>query len=157
MELESRRLAGAADARRRAWFLSIAGFFPFAFFALCIVWFDQQNPLRPLVIDSMKIYGAIILSFLGGIRWGIAMKSENVEKTGLVFSLSVLPSIIGWLSLFLPLPYVFAVQALGFAGQGAWDSFAAQHQVYGLWFARLRSTITFLVVACLVVAFFATI
>ena len=157
MELESRRLTGAADARRRAWVLSIAGFIPFALFALCIAWFDQQNPLRPLVIDSLKTYGAIILSFLGGIRWGIAMKSENVERTGVIFTLSVLPSIIGWLSLFLPLPYVFAVQALGFAGQGAWDSFAAQHRVYGLWFSRLRSTITFLVVGCLVIAFFATI
>ena len=151
------RLTEAAKTRRLAWFLSLAGFIPFAFLASGLLILDANNPLRPLAIDGLKTYAAIILSFLGGIRWGLAMKASEPEKERLSLLLSVVPAIVGWISIFVPEPYVFGILILAFSAHGAWDSFAGQKGVFGLWFVKLRTVLTFIVVASLAVGFFVTV
>ncbi|MEM8749829.1 MAG: DUF3429 domain-containing protein [Pseudomonadota bacterium] len=146
----------ATRNRRTAWLLSLAGIIPFAFLSLTLVLMENSNPAYAILIDGLKTYAAVILSFLGGIRWGNALHSLSDEGAGTTFAISVVPSLVGWFSLLLPLPYVFAVLALAFAAQGAWDTFAGQFGVFGLWFARLRMVITGCVAICLAVAFFAT-
>ena len=47
--------------------LGYLGFIPFALFTI-LPWILGENWLRPSLI-SLVIYGAIILSFLGGIIW----------------------------------------------------------------------------------------
>ena len=152
----ARRASFAARNRRRAWILSLAGYIPFAFLVAALFVLDSQNPQQALVVDALKAYGAVILSFLGGIRWGLVVRYQSEETTGLTLVLSVVPSLIGWVALFLPVPLAFGLLALGFAAQGAWDALSAQSGEFGLWFARLRTALTLLVVGALVLAVFAT-
>ena len=157
LETQNQRITDAAKTRRVAWILSLAGAIPFVALTLCLVMFAPTHPFYDIAQDALKTYGAVILSFLGGIRWGLAMRSPDPETGRHVFVASVIPSLLGWFAIFLPAPYVYGLLAIGFAGQGSWDSFAAQKGLFGLWFAKLRITITTIVVACMVLAFFATV
>ena len=152
----ARRASMAERNRRRAWLLSLAGFVPFAFLAVGLLVMDVSNPQRLIVVDTLKTYAAIILSFLGGIRWGASVRHPSENWTGPTFTLSVVPSLVGWAAIFLSAPLTFGVLALAFAAQGAWDAFSAQQGRFGLWFARLRTVLTLLVVGVLLVSLFAT-
>jgi len=60
-------------------------------------------------------YGAVILSFLGGVRWGMAVEGESIPQTWLQYGWSVTPALIGWSALFLPVAagYVTLISGLG--------------------------------------------
>lgn len=142
--------------REGAWFLSLTGFLPFAFLALSLFFLSDDSAYRPLATDALKTYGAVILSFLGGARWGVAVRSPINEKTVKTLFLSVVPSLAGWFSLYFVPPVTFAVLALAFAAQGAWDSFAGEKGIYPAWFAKLRIVLTLLVTTSMILAIFAT-
>ena len=146
-----------ALTRRNAWALSLAGYIPFAFLALGLWLLLPESEFYGVAIDAMKTYGAVILSFLGGVRWGLALKfaSEEPARRELIFA--IVPSLVGWFSLALDAPYVFAVQALAFAGQGAWDSLSGERGAFAMWFVKLRTVLTFLVTGAMIAAFFATV
>ena len=98
-------------------------------------------------------YGAVILSFLGGIRWGAALQNG---PPAVLFG-SVLPSLAGFVSLLLvislpriAMPWAILVLLAGFASQAAWDYFAPGP--LPAWFVRLRILITSVVIVCLLVA-----
>ena len=156
IEQQTRKLTEGAKTRRRIWQVAWAGAVPFIIFALALLFLASDNPLSLVAVDALKTWCAVVLSFLGGIRWGLAMK-EDPELARSQFLASIVAPAVAWLSLFLPVPYVFGVLALAIAGQGAWDSFAGQRGVFGLWFVKLRMVFTFIAVATLVVGFFATV
>ena len=143
--------------RRNAWVLSLAGFVPIAAMSAGLWLLLPQSDYYAFVEAALKTYGAVILSFLGGVRWGVALRSENEASSRVVLILAVLPSLVGWLSLYLVSPYVYAVQALAFAAVGAWDALSGEKGAFGLWFVRLRTVLTFLVTGALIAAFFATV
>ena len=72
--------------------LGYLGFIPFALFTI-LPWILGENWLRPSLI-SLVIYGAIILSFLGGIIWQSSKKQSDLVS-GILFSL------LGFASIFL--------------------------------------------------------
>lgn len=157
VERSARQLTRNALSRKTAWVLSLAGALPLLTLSLALLWLDSVNPLEAIAVDAMKTYGAVILSFLGGIRWGMALRNATSDDTHMRLIVSVVPSLAGWFSLLLPIPYVFAVQALAFAAQGAWDSFAGQKGEVQLWFVKLRMTLTFIVASCMIMGFFGTV
>ena len=142
--------------RRMAWLLAICGFLPFGLLAMSLFFLSKGDPNYGLAHNALTTYGAVILSFLGGIRWGAAMRSPITDGSVRVLLFAVMPSLIGWFSLYLSSPYVFAVQALAFAGQGAWDAFAGEKGSVGMWYVKLRTVLTLLVSGSLIAAFFAT-
>ena len=142
---------------RAGWLLALAGFIPFAGLALSLLILNAEHTLFGVAQQWLATYGAVILSFLGGIRWGLALQTPNEEVAPRVLVLSIVPSLVGWFSLFVPAPYVFAIQALAFAGQGAWDAFTGPDQGFPQWFSRLRMWLTLIVTGAMVRAFFATI
>ncbi len=52
---------------------------------------------------ALLSYGAVIVSFLGGIHWGLAMRASPVPVARLVWG--VLPSLLGWLAVLLDSPW----------------------------------------------------
>ncbi len=146
-----------ALTRRNAWILSIAGYIPFVVLSGSLWVLLPQSEFSLLAETSLQTYGAIILSFLGGIRWGLALHTASEMSARRDMILAVAPSLVGWLSLYLDAPNVFAVQALAFAAVGAWDAFSGEKGAFGLWFVRLRTVLTFLVTGALIAAFFATV
>ena len=155
----------AQSARRTAWALSLAGYVPFAFLAFVLVIDGRYGVWGELALDALLTYGAVILSFMGGVRWGAAIADRVDTHRARDVAVSVVPSLVGWAALFMPSPVGLAVLALAFAAQGAWDAFSAQKAWDGLvgeggrgvarlppWFGRLRIVLTLLVVGALVAA-----
>ena len=77
---------------RAAW-LGYLGILPFlAGFILLL------NPdTAAVALEGTRNYAAIILTFVGAIHWGRAMSSASPY----LLSLSVLPSLVAWCTLFL--------------------------------------------------------
>lgn len=136
-----------------AWALSLAGFIPFAFLAIILLSLGVTNELFSSLFDIFKVWSALILSFLGGIRWGFAIAHEPFENRNLI--LSVIPSILAWFVLLLPDAYTILALLVLFCMHGAWDSFYINQGKVVPWFGKIRVTLTFLVAAAHVVVLFA--
>jgi hypothetical protein len=77
--------------------LGIGGLFPFVFLALTI-WFG--GPWRGFATGALMAYGAIIISFLGGLHWGLAMRERVPPKAALFWGISA--ALLAWVSVLLP-------------------------------------------------------
>lgn len=144
-----------------AWFLALAGYLPFAFLTIMLAldpgFVSGEGRFAEMesgVAGLLKAYAAIILSFLGGIRWGLAVDRVADRPPSETLILSVIPPLIGWFAFFLAEPWAYAIFAGGFAVIGWWDRQLAGEGGMPTWFARLRMTLSVLVTVTLVVAFF---
>lgn len=140
---------------RLARMLGFAGLIPFVCLALWLYGIAPDHAWRQGTITLLLAYGAAILSFLGGARWGVAMSRER-EDAGLDYALAMAPPLIGWVAVVTPVPYAFALLAAAFAAQGAWDTLAEYQGKAPRWYAKLRTTLTVVVVASMLVALAAT-
>jgi ribose/xylose/arabinose/galactoside ABC-type transport system permease subunit len=92
---------------------------------------------RTAAASVLALYGALILSFLGGARWGLAVGRPGPDAV--IVSLAMLPSLVGLALLLMPdavrLPGLAAALALHWL----WDISSS-----GLpaWYPRLRSILT---------------
>ena len=57
--------------------LGYAGLIPFVFLAACL-WLVGED-LHPYVALSMQAYGGVIVSFLGGIHWGVGFHNALTQ------------------------------------------------------------------------------
>ena len=139
---------------RTLWALGLGGLVPFIVLSLLLMYAGRSF----IAFDTLKLaftaYSAVILSFLGGIRWGLSLQPGH-QGTGTLV-LSVLPSLLGWALMFVPSPYMFAGFAAGFALTGLWDVMSARSGELPRWFGRLRLVISAVVTLCQIVAFVAT-
>ncbi|WP_182087140.1 DUF3429 domain-containing protein [Aureimonas sp. ME7] len=138
---------------RAAWILGLGGLIPFVVGAYLIAIGSEIIPLPdlPFVILS---YGAIILSFLGGIRWGAAL-NEPRRQSPTTLAISVLPAIAAWVCVLLPSPWSFVGLAVVLVVQGVWDVGAIREgRIVTPWFAQLRIVLTAVAVLSLVVIAF---
>lgn len=131
--------------------LGLAGLIPF------IAGAAAQWQALPLIgaetgLKLVVIYGAIILSFLGGIRWGTAIGPYDTGRQGLEFSASVLGSLAGLAAAFLPAIPGLALLIAGFLMQGLWDVMSVDAGRLPAWFGRLRMILTAGAVLSLVAA-----
>lgn len=78
--------------------LGYAGVIPFI---AAVVLMGSTGPeLKQIALDAFLVYGAVILSFLGGIRWGAAATAKSDANLALI--VSVLPSLWAAVCLLLP-------------------------------------------------------
>jgi len=126
---------------RGALVLGWAGVLPFA--ALAGLAFVPEFHARAL--SAFLAYSVVILSFLGGVRWGRALAAgAGVGQ----YARSVLPSLWGWAAwcLLAPAPALAALAA-GFVLAGAWDARGDALPAPDA-FRRLRLGLGLAVVAC---------
>lgn len=140
---------------RTARLLAYAGLLPFLLLAIWLAAIPADHIWRDGTIFLLKAYAATILSFLGGVRWGVAMTRHTDESAGDMLASAAAP-LLGWLSVATPAPYAFALLAVAFAAHGAWDTLAAHRRKTPDWYARLRIVATSVVVATMILAFVAT-
>ena len=139
---------------RMLWILGLGGLIPFAVMSGLLAYAGREFIAFDMLVKALSGYGAVILSFLGGIRWGASLMRASSGR--LTLFLSVLPSLFAWICLFLPAPWLFAALALGFLAQGAWDVTAIHRGKLPEAFRKLRIVLTAVVVVCMIAAFVST-
>lgn len=115
--------------------LGLAGLIPFWALALALLMRGAFG-LHPAALDlALATYGAIITSFLGGIRWGLAVRAED---NGAQYAVSVLPSLIAWALLLAPEPYRLIGLGVLVLVLGPVDLGLVRAGLAPPWFGRLR-------------------
>jgi hypothetical protein len=87
-------------------------------------------------------YGAVVLSFLGGARWGHAVRAGDRL-------LAVLPGLAGFCAMFLPPVVAIALLIAVFLWQSLWDLISAQDGRLSYQSATNRIAFTSMVVPAL--------
>ena len=136
--------------------LGLAGLIPFVAGAASL-WVPLPMLPPEQGLKVAVIYGAIILSFLGGIRWGTAIGPYDSGRQTLEFSASVLGSLAGLAAALLPAIPALALLIAGFLMQGLWDVMSVDAGRLPNWFGRLRMILTAGAVVSLVAALLAVI
>ena len=127
---------------RWAQVLGYGGLIPF--FAAAIASWTLDEPLLGIdPIDAGRAYGAVILSFLGGIRWGLALTSAKQIAAEKDLAISVAPSVAAWAALLLPALPGLVILLAGFIAQLYWDMRAHRKGLIPQWFKGLRVQLTF--------------
>lgn len=136
--------------------LGLAGLIPF--FAGAVALWTPLPVLTPeLGLKLITAYGAIILSFLGGIRWGTAIGPYDTRRQGLELSASVLGSLAGLAAVFMPAVPALTLLITGFLMQALWDVMSVEAGRLPPWFGKLRMLLTAGAVVSLVAALVAVI
>lgn len=79
--------------------LGTAGVLPFLGLALAAL--SQGEPEATRLVGLLVAYGAVILSFLGAVHWGLVLAAPQAEQPLLRLSLGVVPALAGWMALWL--------------------------------------------------------
>ncbi len=140
--------------RRTAWLLGFLGLLPFVGLGLAFILVGPSA--RPMLAQAMMFYAVCIISFLGGIHWGVALVFHELPVVYVVTSLvwSVLPALMAW-----PISLMPVVQALPWAASAlifilAVDLRLNKHYPVPPWFASLRSILTVAAAGSLAFAWF---
>ncbi len=138
-----------------AWarWLTFAGAIPFIACSAAL-WFTP-NQYRGFAASTLTAYAAVILSFLGGIQWGMAVNliDSAPRSARNIFLLSVVPSLLAWAMLLLPEPRSRIVVAIFlFAFLWVIDALLNVQKLIPSWFFKLRSMITVIVIVSLAAA-----
>jgi hypothetical protein len=124
--------------------LGFAGALPFVVAALLAF---AGPPSSARAVQSLLVYGAVILSFLGGVQWGLTMASGQLSIARL--GISVVPALIAWPAALLGGPLGLLLLAAAFAGVLAYDLRTVREGRAPAWYPALRWPLTLVVVACL--------
>jgi hypothetical protein len=129
--------------------LGLAGALPFWFAAVVFLFGGPISPAQALSVAVA--YGAVILSFLGGIRWGAALGPIDEARRAREFGISVIPSLAGFAAFFVPPHLGLSILVSGFLLQALWDVTSTDQGLLPRWFGRLRIILTLAATVPLVV------
>lgn len=133
-------LAKKASASVAAKWMGYLGLLPFLFGAIGL-WLGLTW-LAPVLIA----YGAVILSFVGAIYWGLAMAQPRARAS--IYYAAVLPALVGWVALLAPKIISLPLLAAAFVGWRIWEQTAPGVILPG-WFETLRTVLTAGAAICL--------
>jgi hypothetical protein len=151
MPLDSLSRPRAASIPPAAAWVGYLGCVPFGL-AAAALWVAGAPALQREIAFAMAAYGAVILSFLGGVRWGREIARQGPLPGRGPLLLSTAPCLLAWLALLLPGPsHPLLALLLAFVVVGLLDV----HEEELAWYARLRLVLTAIVGACLVAALLA--
>jgi hypothetical protein len=138
-ETDSNRIRPAAMA------LGLAGCVPY--WAAALVVLGEIGPLSaPWAVWGIIAYGAVGLAFLGGIRWGLALRPLGAHRQAWEIALSTAAPLAGFAALVVPPVIGISVLIAGLLTQALWDQMCADTGRLPVWFARLRVVLTSLAV-----------
>jgi hypothetical protein len=131
-----------------AW-LGGGGIVPFAGLTLLAL-FANKPEQRELATRAFVVYSGIILSFLGGVRWGAALTFPSVR----LLTLAIAPSLVAFGCLLLPNHTALGFLGVTFAFIGLTDYTRGTHALWPMWYKRLRVRLTVAVVVLHLVLYF---
>ena len=141
--------------KRLAWIFAIAGAVIFA--ALTAMLFSSQTQVRIPGIAALVTFAAIVLSYLGGIEGGLALRDEvgTAQTRAIAFAMSALPSLAAWGVLWLPSTrWQLGASLALFVAVWMSDLWLARRGLVPSWFVDLRTAVTAVVALTLGVALY---
>jgi Protein of unknown function (DUF3429) len=133
--------------------LGVAGLLPFV---ACAIQVATGQPLGPRLtgpaLYALTIYGAVILSFLGGIQWGLAVAAADRSDGWRRYGLSVVPSFIAWAGVWVGGRPGLITLAAGVAIWAFYELWSTGLGEAPAWYGRLRAGLSLVVVAALAAA-----
>lgn len=104
--------------------------------------------------QALLIYGAVILSFLGGVIWGrlLAPASEELAGRSRHFCYSVFPALLGWTATLVPSRAGLLLLAAGFVVAWFYERTLVQTGLLPRWYLAMRNHLTIVVVLALLAA-----
>lgn len=129
--------------------LGAGGLIPFIVLAGSL-WVAPE-PYRPMLADWLRSYAAVILSFVGAVHWGFAMLHPKVgdNERDTVMAWSVVPALVGWVGMIVPLRHGLVFIAAMFVIQLSMDRAFARRFALPPWYLSLRNGLTAVVVVCI--------
>jgi len=138
---------------RPALVLGLAGVLPFL--GLPVAALFDAGALLPdalgahVSVPALMLYAAIILSFMGGAQWGLAMTLAPPDQRWRAFSVSVVPALLAWASLMMPMRLGLSAVAAGFVVLLIYDIWTVKAGQAPSWYERLRLLLTTVVVVAM--------
>lgn len=125
--------------RPAAW-LGLAGLLPFIAGALAALAAAPGSPLHATALAALGAYGAVILSFLGAVHWGLALAEPGRPPTVTAarLGLGVVPSLLAWAALLLPPAAGLGLIAAGILATAGIETMASRRGLVPEGYLRLR-------------------
>lgn len=120
--------------------LGLGGLVPFLTSAA--VCFSPDLSIRAFGSWALAAYGAVILSFLGGIKWGILLNDRAKLRPWKPIVLSIVPSLIAWSALLTPAIPRLLLLVVGFVLQYYLDQASVTQKRLPVWYGKLRLILT---------------
>ncbi|OYU70538.1 MAG: DUF3429 domain-containing protein [Alphaproteobacteria bacterium PA2] len=138
---------------KAALILGVAGLVPFFALSAAIA-LRLQTPYGSASL-WLAAYGAVILSFMGGAQWGITVARPGRGDNWRAYAVSVIPALVAWPALFLPITWALATLSVTFACLLGYDLWTVRRGEAPEWYGQLRLGLTAAVVLCLTFAILA--
>ena len=141
--------------RRIVWIFALAGAAILA--GITAMLFSSQTHIRIPAIAALVTFAAIILSHLGGIEGGLALREEagNDRTRAVALLVSAAPALAAWGILWLPSPQLQVGSALAlFVAVWGADLWLARQGLIPSWFVDMRTAVTAVVCVILGVALY---
>jgi len=124
----------------------VLGLMPVVFLTAVII--HQAPKVHAETLTALLAYGAVILSFLAGVRWGLVISGSSQLPFVFEFGIVVLPPLAGWGSILIEKPAGFLVLSISFSLLLLMD-----YIISGAprWYLRLRVILSLPVIACLLI------
>ena len=119
----------------------IIGLFGLVPFVACTALiYSGLSDISVVALFSNAIYGAVILSFVGAIHWGLAMRED---RSPYWYIWSIIPTLSGWLAIvFLDIRISLLVLSVAFTLAWTVDRHAHKLGLIPNWYMRLRHLLT---------------
>ncbi|MGA0532237.1 DUF3429 domain-containing protein [Hansschlegelia sp. KR7-227] len=117
--------------------LGLGGLAPFIGLALAIA-LGYRDLLGVDAAFALVAYGATILSFLGGVHWGLALRHPSAEMRVALYVAAVVPPLWAWVGLLAGGAPGLGLLAAGLAAHGVVDATRANRFAAPRWYPRLR-------------------
>ena len=93
-----------------------------------------------IALFASAVYGAVILSFVGAVHWGLTMRED---RSPYWYVWSITPAIMGWLAIvFLELKISLLALTVAFILAWSVDRQASLHGLIPLWYLQMRQILT---------------
>ncbi|KAG9631238.1 hypothetical protein KCU64_g16746, partial [Aureobasidium melanogenum] len=105
------------------------------------------------VLEPLQVgYGAVIISFLGAIHWGLEFAGYGGHKGYKRYAIGVWTPAVAWPTIFLPVEYALITQFVAFNFLYYTDNRASKRGWAPPWYAVYRFVLTFIVGASIVLS-----
>jgi len=118
--------------------LGLGGLIPFLAGAVG-VWV-LPDLIAAIAMTAQLAYGAVILTFVGAVHWGYAMREDELRWGRMTWS--VTPALVAWIALLLTPLMTAMILFVSFAMAFLTDARATRAGLFPAWYLSLRKALT---------------